>query len=549
MPARGLSTWGEGIVAAAVGDLEMMTALLNGEYDDKRGVDLRTMRTSYADQDFLAPRGVHIAANQQLVEIAMERDHEAVVMLLLEDPSNGAAPPPSVPLIRRAISECGPALLAEALRDHVARSLVVAADGEALAGLPQLRLGADERQTFVLPREAVSGLDGAARQAAIGLLLESVDVMPQIDAATAWWSAAVGAALGEPKDEVVPWWGLHALYTSGDGNCLLHAALLCTLGIRDRREAIEGEPGASTPEEITAGRSPRRTLRAALHHALVHCAPLRALLAEHGAPLGGKDGLESRSVLHGNSLEPGHILCLAHLFGRPIICYASADNETRDETVGGLPAASMGARMSGIYLPTLLDRRSSSAPPPSREPIVVCFTSGHFSAMVPAAAAADASVYAALGIGAPPMQTDDDDDAEELRAAIALSRPPAALVPLTDERRVPLPVVFAPEGWETARDLPSYLNIEHATLPVLMADGTPTGTAERVAVALLRVPPELSPRGGDHAAAYYAAVTSDMGRRGSERQSSRNSLLPIEPARADSSSARVGEEGSGIAYA
>ena len=94
-----------------------------------------------------------------------------------------------MPLIRRAISECGPALLAEALRDHVARSLVVAADGEALAGLPQLRLGADERQTFVLPREAVSGLDGAARQAAIGLLLESVDVMPQIDAATAWWSA------------------------------------------------------------------------------------------------------------------------------------------------------------------------------------------------------------------------------------------------------------------------------------------------------------------------------------------------------------------------
>ena len=81
MPARGLSTWGEGIVAAAVGDLEMMTALLNGEYDDKRGVDLRTMRTSYADQDFLAPRGVHIAANQQLVEIAMERDHEAVVMV------------------------------------------------------------------------------------------------------------------------------------------------------------------------------------------------------------------------------------------------------------------------------------------------------------------------------------------------------------------------------------------------------------------------------------------------------------------------------------
>ena len=145
----------------------------------------------------------------------------------------------------------------------------------------------------------------------------------------------------------------------------------------------------------------------------------------------------------------------------------------------------MGARMSGIYLPTLLDRRSSSAPPPSREPIVVCFTSGHFSAMVPAAAAADASVYAALGIGAPPMQTDDDDDAEELRAAIALSRPPAALVPLTDERRVPLPVVRARGLGDGAR--PPYLNIEHATLPVLMADGTPTGTAESVAAAAARL--------------------------------------------------------------
>lgn len=81
MAANGLSTWGQGIVAAALGDLELLTALLAGENDDGRGVDLRTMRTSYADQDFLAQRHIHIAANQQLVEIAMERDHEAVVMV------------------------------------------------------------------------------------------------------------------------------------------------------------------------------------------------------------------------------------------------------------------------------------------------------------------------------------------------------------------------------------------------------------------------------------------------------------------------------------
>ena len=381
-------------------------------------------------------------------------------------------------------------LLAEALRDHVARSLVVAADGEALAGLPQLRLGADERQTFVLPREAVSGLDGAARQAAIGLLLESVDVMPQIDAATAWWSAAVGAALGEPKDEVVPWWGLHALYTSGDGNCLLHAALLCTLGIRDRREAIEGEPGASTPEEIAA--VGRRTLRGA-PPALVHRARARARPA--GAPLGGAGS--SRSVLHGNRSSPATSLPGAPL-RPPIIC--TPPPTTRRATRRWRRLLRLSGRAHEWHLLAhLLDRRSSSAPPPSREPIVVCFTSGHFSAMVPAAAAADASVYAALGIGA----ADADRRRRRrrgARAAIALSRPPAASC--RSPTSVPLPVVFAPEGWETARDLPSYLNIEHATLPVLMADGTPTGTAERVAVALLRVPPETSLRGGDHAAAY-----------------------------------------------
>ena len=50
-------------MAAAVGDLEMMTALLNGEYDDGAAWACAQCH-SYADQDFLAPRGVHIAASQ-----------------------------------------------------------------------------------------------------------------------------------------------------------------------------------------------------------------------------------------------------------------------------------------------------------------------------------------------------------------------------------------------------------------------------------------------------------------------------------------------------
>ena len=46
-----LSTWGEGIVAAAVGDVVRMAELLAGEGSDGQGIDLRTFRTSWDDVD------------------------------------------------------------------------------------------------------------------------------------------------------------------------------------------------------------------------------------------------------------------------------------------------------------------------------------------------------------------------------------------------------------------------------------------------------------------------------------------------------------------
>ena len=48
-----LSTWGEGIVAAATGDVVKMQRLLDGHMDDGSGIDLRTFRTSIDDVHFI----------------------------------------------------------------------------------------------------------------------------------------------------------------------------------------------------------------------------------------------------------------------------------------------------------------------------------------------------------------------------------------------------------------------------------------------------------------------------------------------------------------
>ena len=148
-----LSTWGEAIVAAANGDIPTLRELLAGERADGRGVDLRTCRTSWADSDYIdRVRYIYVAPHQQLVEIALERDHFDVVQLLTEEPQNLAedfAPPEP----HRAISSCGPQELAFAVREYAASSVRVAAEGDGLLpGLPTVRL-ARGRQTFFLPRE------------------------------------------------------------------------------------------------------------------------------------------------------------------------------------------------------------------------------------------------------------------------------------------------------------------------------------------------------------------------------------------------------------
>jgi hypothetical protein len=203
------------------------------------------------------------------------------------------------------------------------------------------------------------------------------------------------------------------------------------VGVRDTRPADPGEPGAVVGDEA-ARIAPRRTLRAAVHHSLLHCGALRALLAHHGCVLaGGVSGteptsqvetLEARSALHGNSLDPPHLLVLAHVLRRPVVCYASAAvGEVREVDSGRTFSsyAAKGERMSGIYLPSLLSPDETS-----RDPIVLAYTPGHFTVLVNSEAASDAAVWSALGLTPP--------------------APAAAPVPLADETCTPLPVLFPP---------------------------------------------------------------------------------------------------------
>lgn len=434
--ASNLSPWRQAVLAAAAGDAKALAPLL------QKSQPLREQRLSAADCAFFeASYSLHFAAGKLLVELALERDHEGVVLLLLP-PADGLATPPllsqqSSPsfdardvissasgvvgtegnehLLRRAVSEVSPAVLAEMLRDHLAKCLEVP-DPVAGAGLRRLAMPPGERHTFFLPRE-LSSLEPVEQRRALGLLTEAADVLPQIEAAVGWWNGMIQAALQAARCDTSGEYidaGLNALYTSADGNCLLHAVLLCAVGIRDRRIARPGiDAGASAADDPR----PRRLIRAAVHAAL-RWPPLVALLASHGADLAA---LEARTASHGHSLEAPHLLVLAHLFGRPIVCYCAAELEYRDQSMDPSTAASGGMRVSGLYLPFLIPPARCA----SRDPLVVAYTRGHFSALVATEAVASDATWAAMGMHAP-------------------AGTPSIPIPLADEHTRVLPIMFPP---------------------------------------------------------------------------------------------------------
>lgn len=192
-----------------------------------------------------------------------------------------------------------------------------------------------------------------------------------------WWRQ--GRVPGAPR--------LLPLATSGDGNCLPHAASLAAYGFHDRLLALrtkvqallsgEGGDGLTkaikrrwrwseslslrsaglTPSEAEWEREWADAVRAASaepHRPQPQCAP-----APPAAP-------------HYAGLEQLHVFALAHVMRRPVVVFADvALRDFRGDPVAPIP-------FGGVYLPLELEPASCS-----KAPILLAYDAGHFSALVP----------------------------------------------------------------------------------------------------------------------------------------------------------------------
>jgi hypothetical protein len=179
------------------------------------------------------------------------------------------------------------------------------------------------------------------------------------------------------------------------------------------------------------------------------------------------------------------VLALAHIFRRPIVCYAGAEvDEIRtgrdDHLLQALGVTTMsqlaaqGSRMSGIYLPCLL-RPDECA---SRDPILIAYSPGHFSALCATELAGEQRVWRALGLDVPPP---DDPVAPGAPCSATGSIP----VPLVDATLTPLPVLFPPitapaDHGSMEGLLRSYLDLYVTTTVFGAAPGTITVARQRI---------------------------------------------------------------------
>ncbi|XP_045501211.1 OTU domain-containing protein 7B-like [Colias croceus] len=185
-----------------------------------------------------------------------------------------------------------------------------------------------------------------------------------------WWR---GRVPGAPR--------LLPLATSGDGNCLPHAASLAAYGFHDRLLALrtkvqgllEGEEGEALTDAIK--RRWRWSESASLRAAGLQLSDsewarewresVRAASAEPRRP-------QPSAVPHYAGLEQLHVLALAHVMRRPVLVFADvALRDFRGDPIAPIP-------FGGIYLPLELDPATCS-----KAPILLAYDAGHFSALVP----------------------------------------------------------------------------------------------------------------------------------------------------------------------
>ncbi|XP_024214768.1 OTU domain-containing protein 7B isoform X2 [Halyomorpha halys] len=203
---------------------------------------------------------------------------------------------------------------------------------------------------------------------------------------------AVSTQISLEQANRLNWWTsycqrLWPLSTSGDGNCLLHAASLGMWGFHDRlltlRKTLHGYLTLSPRREAIWRRwrwqQDQLNAQAGLVYsevewrqewnAIVNMAstePRLRRLSVQSEP--GSDCLAGNIY---ESLEEIHVLALAHVLKRPIIVIA--DTVLKDMNGDALAPISFG----GIYLPL-------ECPPDEchRSPLLLAFDGGHFSALV-----------------------------------------------------------------------------------------------------------------------------------------------------------------------
>ncbi|CAG5059347.1 unnamed protein product [Parnassius apollo] len=221
-----------------------------------------------------------------------------------------------------------------------------------------------------------------------------------------WWRH--GRVPGAPR--------LLPLATSGDGNCLPHAASLAAYGFHDRLLALRtkveallcGEGGEALTEAL------RRRWRWCEAGALrsAGLAPSEAEWAREWEDAVRAASAEPRArpqpgaAPHYAALDALHVLALAHVMRRPLLVYADvALRDFRGDPVAPIP-------FGGIYLPLELDPEVCS-----KTPILLAYDAGHFSALVPCE----------------PLPTD------------------GARVPLEDQAGNPMPIRFSVDPGEDFR--------------------------------------------------------------------------------------------------
>ncbi|XP_037292324.1 OTU domain-containing protein 7B isoform X2 [Manduca sexta] len=186
-----------------------------------------------------------------------------------------------------------------------------------------------------------------------------------------WWRH--GRVPGAPR--------LLPLATSGDGNCLPHAASLAAYGFHDRllalRTKVQALLSGEGGETLTKAIKRRWRWSESVSLRSAGLTPSEAEWEREWADAVAAASAEPRApqphaAPHYAGLDQLHVFALAHVMRRPVVVFADvALRDFRGDPIAPIP-------FGGVYLPLELDPSLCS-----KAPILLAYDAGHFSALVP----------------------------------------------------------------------------------------------------------------------------------------------------------------------